>query len=125
MKNDIANRSDLEQLVQQFYTLAVEDPTLKPVFDKAGLNLEHHLPIIIDFWDTSLFQSDSYQRNAMQVHLDLHRKIPLTKAAFERWLHLFDATVDDLFEGQNAHTLKIRAQSIATVMQIKIARPNA
>ncbi|OPZ14298.1 MAG: hypothetical protein BWZ05_02362 [Bacteroidetes bacterium ADurb.BinA245] len=44
---------------------------------------------------------------------------------FNRWIELFTKTVDDLFEGTNATTIKQRAMSIATVMQIKIAKAAA
>ena len=47
-------------------------------------------------------------------------KHQLTKAHFDRWLMLFDETVDELFVGQTAHKAKVRALSIATVIQLKI-----
>ena len=120
MKQDLSNRADIGQLVEAFYKQAMVDPLLGPVFEAAKLDLEAHKPVIVDFWETSIFQTNSYQRNAMKVHTDLHQSVPLSAEHFERWLALFDATVDDLFEGINAHTTKIRARSIATVMQIKI-----
>ena len=36
----------------------------------------------------------------------------------------FKTTVDELFQGEVAHTAKSRAMSLATVMQIKIAEIN-
>jgi hemoglobin len=38
---------------------------------------------------------------------------------FEIWLNLFNESVDHNFKGENAHTIKARALSIATVMRIK------
>ena len=38
------------------------------------------------------------------------------------WLHYFNSTVDELFEGQVAFLAKQRAKSIATIMQIKMAQ---
>ena len=37
---------------------------------------------------------------------------------------MFSASVDELFQGVNAHAAKSRAQSIATVMEIKIFELN-
>lgn len=121
MKKDIADRQDLLQLVKKFYEKLLADNSINYLFtDIAAINLEHHLPVLVDFWDSILFQSDTYRKNAMQPHMVLHQKSPLAKHHFETWLRYFKETVDELFEGNNAFIIKERAASIATVMQIKI-----
>jgi hemoglobin len=121
MKNDILNREDLFLLVTGFYKKLLKDDTINYIFtDVAKINLEHHLPVLVDFWDSILFQSDTYRKNAMQPHIDLHQKTPLEKHHFETWLRYFKETVDELFEGEKAFLAKERALSIATVMKIKI-----
>lgn len=121
MKKDIENREDLLLLVTRFYEKLLGDPAISYIFtDIAGISLEHHLPVLVDFWDSVLFQSDTYRKNAMQPHLDLHRRSPFTAQHFEAWLRYFRETVDELFEGETAFIAKERAGSIATVMQIKI-----
>lgn len=121
MKKDIANREDLLQLVTLFYEKLLNDPSISYIFtDIAKIRLDHHLPVLVDFWDSVLFQSDTYRKNAMQPHLDLHKRSPFTPAHFQTWLRYFNATVDELFEGEIAFMAKERALSIATVMQIKI-----
>ncbi len=97
-KKDIANREDLLLLVQQFYKKLLSDDTISYLFtDIAAIDLEHHLPVLVDFWDSILFQSDTYRKNAMQPHLALHQKSPLTKQHFETWLRYFKASVDENF----------------------------
>ncbi|MEJ7676618.1 MAG: hypothetical protein WKG06_01825 [Segetibacter sp.] len=54
----------------------------------------------------------------------MHHFKKLQRKDFERWLQLFNKTVDDLFEGEKAELAKQRALSIATVMQIKILEEN-
>jgi hemoglobin len=81
-----------------------------------------HIPIIVDFWDSVLFQSDTYRKNAMQPHMALHQKSPLQKHHFQTWLKHFNATVDELFDGQKAFEAKQRAQSIATMIELKTSR---
>jgi hemoglobin len=121
MKKDIENRQDLLQLVKNFYKKLLDDNSINYLFtDIAAIKLEHHLPVLVDFWDSILFQSDTYRKNAMLPHITLHQKSPLTKHHFETWLRYFKATVDELFTGDNAFIIKERATSIATVMQIKI-----
>ena len=121
MKKDISSREDLFLLVKFFYDKLLSDKTISYLFtDIAKIDLDHHLPILVDFWDSVLFQSDTYRKNAMQPHLILNQKSPLEKHHFETWLMYFNNTVDELFEGEKAFLAKERAQSIATVMQIKL-----
>lgn len=123
MKRDIRNRNDLLLLMKNFYEKLLNDETISYLFtDIAKIDLEHHLPILVDFWDSVLFQSDTYKKNAMQPHMDLHRKSPLQKSHFDTWLKYFKETTDELFEGEKAFIAKERATSIATVMQIKTIR---
>ena len=121
MKKDIASREDLLLLVKSFYDKLLTDDTISYLFtDVANINLEHHLPVLVDFWDSILFSSDTYRKNAMQPHLILHEKSPLKKHHFETWLKYFKVTVDELFEGDKAFLAKEKASSIATIIQIKL-----
>jgi hemoglobin len=120
VKKDIENRADLLQLIQEFYKKLLADPSINYLFTTvAKINLDHHFPVLVDFWDSVLFQSDTYHKNAMRPHLDLHQQSPLQKHHFETWLRYFKEAVDERFEGANAFIIKERATSIATVMQIK------
>jgi len=123
MKHDIENRDDLLLLLQQFYNKLLADPSINYIFnDVAKIDLGHHLPILVDFWDMVLFQHDTYRKNAMQLHHQLNQKTPLTPKHFETWLRYFTLTVDELFQGERAFVAKQRALSIATAMQIKLAQ---
>ena len=120
MRKDITDREDLLLLMKNFYEKLLADPSINYLFtDIAKINLAHHLPVLVDFWDSVLFQSDTYRKNAMQPHMALHEQSPLGKHHFETWLRYFKDSVDELFEGDNAFIIKERATSIATVMQIK------
>ena len=121
MKKDISSRTDLLLMVSNFYKKLLADDSINYLFtDIAKINLEHHLTVLVDFWDSILFQSDTYQKNAMQPHINLHQKSPLLPQHFETWLRYFNETVDELFEGEKAFLAKERALSIATVMKIKL-----
>ncbi len=122
-KRDIQNREDLLLLMQEFYKKLLADDSISYLFtDVAKIDLAHHLPVLVDFWDSVLFQADTYRKNAMQPHLVLHQQSPLQKHHFETWLRYFKSSVDELFEGNIAFLAKERATSIATVMQIKISQ---
>lgn len=123
MKKDIENREDLLQLLTHFYNKLLSDNSISYLFtDIAKIDLPHHLDILVDFWDSILFQHDTYRKNAMQPHMMLHQKSPLQKHHFETWLGYFNETVDELFEGEKAFIAKERALSIATVMRIKVSQ---
>lgn len=117
---DIENRDDIEQLMRVFYAKAIPDPVIGHYFTEViQMDLEKHLPVIIDFWETVLFGIAKYKSNAIAVHQHLHTKSAFEDKHFERWVSLFQATVDDLFKGEKATLAKQRALSIATVMKIK------
>ena len=117
---EIENRDDLLHLVQHFYTKLLADASISYLFtDVARIHLQTHLPVLVDFWDMVLFQTDTYRKNALQIHIDLHHKSPLSANHFNTWLKHFNDSVDELFTGEKAFVIKQRALSIATVMQLK------
>ena len=118
---DIETRADLELLLKEFYTKLLHDESIGYIFtDVAMIDLEHHLPILADFWEQTLFHTGGYRNNTMQVHLDLNAKEKLTAQHFDTWLNHFYNTIDLLFKGANAEKAKTRALSIATIMKIKL-----
>jgi len=126
MKKDIENREDIYKLVKHFYIKLINDAEMHHFFiDFTNpVLLEEHLQVLVNFWDNVLFYSGGYRKNAMQPHLKLHKIKPLNAIHFKHWLSSFNDSVDELFEGQMAHTAKSRALSIATVMKIKISELN-
>lgn len=126
MKKDIENREDIYLIVKMFYVKLMKDDVVGHFFEdfSDSDHLEKHLQILVDFWDNILFYSGTYKKNAMQPHLELHLKKPFKIKHFQQWLMHFTNTIDELFQGEIAHTAKSRAMSIATVMQIKIAEIN-
>ncbi len=126
MKNDIENRDDIILLVNTFYDKVKPDETIGYFFNRiVDVDWEKHLPVMYDFWENIIFHVGGYTGNPMKHHLNLHQKSPIKKEHFNRWIELFNETVDELFEGEKAEQTKLRALSIATVMQINIAQlPN-
>ena len=117
---DIENRADIDLLMRHFYQRAVADDIIGFIFtDVAKLDLENHLPVIGDFWETIIFQNGVYLkhgRNPLQVHGELNEKTPLLPVHFERWLEIFTEVTDGLFEGERAEFIKLRARAIASRM---------
>jgi hemoglobin len=116
-RRDIASDEDVAQLIRGFYGRCFEDDLLGPIFiDVAHLDLEAHLPVMVDFWTTVLFRSGAYRRNVLAVHVALHEQAPLTSEHLERWLELWTATVGDHFEGPVAQLAVTQARRFAWSM---------
>ncbi|MGO4877244.1 group III truncated hemoglobin [Pedobacter psychrotolerans] len=124
MMNDIENRTDIILLVDRFYNHVQENQEIGPIFTEiAQVNWVHHLPKMYDFWESILFGKAIYKGNPMLTHFSLNQKIPLQEAEFSIWKAIFIQTVDELFAGENAETIKQKAQSIADLMHFKINSP--
>lgn len=121
-KNDIQSRKDIKLIFTDFYKKLANDQEMFPIFkDIIEQNhLEQHLDIITDFWEDILLHTRKYRNNPMQVHLDFIKKTPFTKQHFKNWLNHLENAIDQNFSGENSSIMKNRAQSIATVMQIKM-----
>ena len=118
--NDIETRGDIDRLMDEFYSRAFEDDLLGHIFkDIAKLDLETHLPLISDFWETLLLGNQVYARHGrhpLSIHAELNEKAPLEARHFRRWLQIFGETVDELFRGERADFAKSRAHAIANRM---------
>ena len=112
--HDIVQRIDVKTLVDRFYDKVKKDKLLGPVFNH--VDWPQHLPIMYDFWSSMLLGDQSYRGNPLQRHLHLQ----IDKSHFSQWLVLFKETVDENFSGEKAEEVKMRAQSIAGIFQMKM-----
>jgi len=122
IKRDITSRENIHFIITDFYKKLISDKYTYPFFEKfieQGV-LEHHIFSITDFWEDILFNSNKYSNNVLEKHLNTNQQIPFNKKHFDSWLNYFFETIDSNFKGLNAELMKNRAQSIATVMQVKM-----
>ena len=119
---DIETREDCERLVRAFYGRALQDPIIGFIFtDVAQLDLEAHVPVLTDFWETLLLGAQSYNGGAFHPHAQLHAKVELRAGHFERWLHLWYQTVHELFAGPRAEQARAHAYRLAGAFQSRLA----
>lgn len=119
--SDIASRADIERLVDTFYTRVRADDLLAPIFDDvAKVDWAAHLPKMYAFWETVLFGAGGFKGNPLAVHRQLAFHTPMTEREFGRWVTLFHATVDELFDGPVAYEAKLRAVRVANTMLFHI-----
>ena len=113
--HDIETEDDVAAVVGAFYAGIEADPLLGRFF--AGLDWEAHLPTMVRFWSSVVFQTGAYRGRPF----DPHARMPgLTRAHFARWVERFHATVRDRFAGPRADAMCARAEQIAGVFQVKL-----
>lgn len=121
MKKDIETRGELEGFLWSFYKQAFADELIGRFFiEVVPLDLNTHVPVIADFWESVAFNKPSYRKNVMEVHKHIHHLSKIRKEHLDRWVKIFTNTLDDNFEGSRTELMKQRARSIATLMDIKL-----
>ena len=122
---DITTREDIELLVDQFYSKALQDPLIGYFFTQVReLDMKHHTPKICDFWEGILFGAMKFKGNPMQSHLSINKDEKMLKEHFNRWFELWEANANNLFKGQKTDEAIDRARNIAHIMFLKIDDSN-
>lgn len=114
----LENAEDIHQLISVFYDKLLQDALLSPFF--TTLDFASHLPKMEQFWRFVLLSESGYTTNVTEKHM----KMPLEKAHFDRWLALFNQTIDGLFEGEVAAQAKQRAAVIGWTINSKMNPPH-
>ncbi len=109
---------DLHELLVAFYDAVAGDELLAPYF--APVDMMEHMPRIVDFWSTILFQTGRYVGNAFRPHADMKG---LTGEHFAHWLAVLETTVDARFVGSAAARMKDMGHRIAYSMQVRLGIP--
>ncbi len=118
---DITTPDDVHLLVRAFYGAVQKDHILGPIFnDIAKVNWQDHLSVMVTFWESLLLKTDRYRRNALKPHLKVFQKVKFEPGQMERWLTLFEQTVNTHFYGEIANKAKHWARGIAHNLQKQI-----
>lgn len=125
-KKKIETIEDIQKLVDSFYEKVRLDDLLGNIFDSIIKDRwPQHLEKMYRFWQTVLLEAHTYSGRPFAPHANL----PVSKMHFERWLMLFEETVDETFIGENAIIAKSRAANMAEMFFMKIeyyrANPSA
>jgi hemoglobin len=124
-RDDIRHADDIRLLIDTFYAKVTSDDTIGYIFNEiARVDWAAHLPVMYAFWEFLLLGGKNYTGNPIEKHHHLHAQHPLTEAHFDRWVALFQATVDELFVGPVADSAKFRAFAIASTWKPKFTQPH-
>lgn len=117
MSGRIESLEDIEYLVNSFYDKVRTDELLGPVFNSVIRDRwPEHLKKMYTFWQTVLLKEHTYFGSPFPPHA----RLPVQKAHFDRWLELFNGTVDEHFSGEKAEEAKWRALKMAEMFLMKI-----
>ncbi|MCB0854643.1 MAG: group III truncated hemoglobin [Bacteroidetes bacterium] len=118
MKPDITSRTEIKQLVDQFYQKVRQDDLIGPIFNER-IQPEAwppHLEKMYSFWSMVLLGEMGYRGHPFAKHAPL----PIDHQHFSRWLELFEETVNEHFEGKIADLAVLRSKSIGGVFESKL-----
>ena len=111
MKPDIRGLDDIILFVDGFYKKVQQDELIGPIFNNAITDWPIHLEKMYKFWNAALFGVPRFKGNPLAKHAPL----PIEARHFDRWLILFDQTIDAHFEGEMAVDAKKRAKLMAAM----------
>jgi hemoglobin len=114
---DLDSRERIEVFVRDFYRQVAMDDLLGPVFARAHVDWSAHIPKLVDFWAWQLLGEPGYEGNPLRAHEPVHARDPFAPALYERWLEIFDTTVDDGWAGPRADLAKTRARRMARALE--------
>ncbi|WP_163410642.1 group III truncated hemoglobin [Flavobacterium ajazii] len=114
---DISNIDDIKQMVDTFYDSVRKDDLLGPIFnDKLQGRWPEHLQKMYGFWQTILFDVRAYSGSPFPPH----KQLPVDKTHFDRWVMLFNTSIDAQFSGVITEEAKMRATNMAFMFNHKI-----
>lgn len=114
---DISNLEDIKLMVNTFYDNIRKDDLLGPIFnDKLQDRWAVHLEKMYGFWQTILFDVRAYSGSQFPPH----KQLPVDKTHFDRWIEIFNATIDTIFSGPITEEAKMRATNMAFMFNHKI-----
>lgn len=116
-KEDIVSFDDVKLLVDTFYAKVRASETLANIFnERIGDKWPEHLEKMYRFWQTVLLDEHTYFGAPFPPHANL----PVAHVHFQKWLGLFQQTVDELFAGEKAEEAKWRGNRMAEMFEYKI-----
>jgi len=87
---DPAAEAQIMAMVRRFYSLALADDLLGPMFRAEIDDMDEHLIIVADFWSHALLGTHRYKRGTPFTH---HTHLEVAEEHFTRWMAAFEPAV--------------------------------
>lgn len=121
MKADIQSKDDIKFLIDHFYKKILVDKTIGHFFTEVvKIQMDHHMPIMYNFWESALLDSNSYKGNPILKHIAIDKIAKLEDVHFNAWISEWNLSVDELFIGPIADQAKQKALLMKNLMLFKI-----
>jgi hemoglobin len=121
-ERDLETRSQIHDLVVDFYREIVFDDLLGPMFDEvAEVDWAVHIPRLIDYWCRVLLAGPRHDVAILGPHRRVHELEAFTPRHFDRWYLLFVASVDKGWAGPIAERAKGHAARMATTLSRQLS----
>jgi hemoglobin len=115
VRRDTIDEELVRNVVHLFYGKVRADPLLGPIFEgRIGPDWDAHLQRLTLFWSALAFKNGAYSGSPHRAHQGL----ALTAEHFQRWLHLFEETLEQTCRGEAMDFFRDRAHRIADSLQI-------
>ena len=105
---------EIASLVERFYAKVRRDPEIGPIFNGAIQDWDEHIALLKDFWSSVLLATGRYRGKPMMAHLPL----PIERQHFDRWLHLFADTANEVMPASQAAMVTSKAERIAETLKL-------
>lgn len=116
-RKEIEHIEDIKKLVDTFYERIREDGLLGDIFnDVIQDRWPQHLEKMYRFWQTVLLDQHTYNGAPFVPHASL----PVDLEHFQKWVKIFNGTVDELFWGEKANRAKWQGERMAELFLSKI-----
>ncbi len=116
-QQDILTLADIKIMVDEFYAKIRIDQLLGGIFNGAIKDRwPEHLEKMYRFWQTVLLEAHTYKGSPFVPHAGLS----VEQLHFDRWLSLFNETVDSHFSGEKAERAKWQGARMAELFLSKI-----
>lgn len=115
-------REQIEHLVHRFYERVRQDAELGPVFAGAidADAWPAHLERMVAFWTTTLLGRREYLGNPMLAHAQVDA---IRDHHFDRWLAVFAATTEEIFDPPIAASVQQRAIRMGAGLRASLRPP--
>lgn len=115
---DLTDRAEVAEFVRGFYREVAQDERFHRWFAEiAQVDWHAHTLELTDFWVGVLLDEPHTEADeVIEAHRWLHDTDPFDQELFDRWLEIFDSTLDGGWSGPGAEIVRRRAHGLAWAM---------
>lgn len=114
-----ATEGELKAMVRAFYSEAMDDPLIGPVFKSHVSDWDHHFEIVQNFWSRSLLGTSRYAGSPFTPHLSMNLKPEF----FDRWVALFRKNAEANLKPAAAQAAIARVEHMSVCFQAGLFPP--